>query len=111
MWLIVNLQKYFDVIYQNHKNNNKILYWQNITDHHVAGQLNPFLNAVGLPVKTDEYAGWLSEWFYLYLNDNAKRHEAPPKDMLLKLLYQVTNAPHHLTNEEYHQIFEDLSKA
>lgn len=95
-------------LYKNNQNNNKVLYWQNLTDHHVVGQLNPFLNQLDLPIHDKEFCGWNSDWLFLFLTNLSKRHSPPDKNILLKLLQKITVQQKLLSNDEYEKIFKEI---
>lgn len=91
--------------YTESKPLNKVLLWQNFTDHHVTDHLNPFLEARGIPLKDKCCSEWLTDDFFLHLNNVCKNHTPPPKEFILKLLYKISLEPGYLSNEEYSSLF------
>ncbi|UYO73878.1 hypothetical protein M0220_13470 [Halomonas qinghailakensis] len=87
-------------VYNEHTKN-KVIYWQNLTDHHVKEQLNPFLSKQGLLEIEDEFIGWVNDWLFLFVTNIEKRHTPPPKNILLKILQFVVNNDINKTSVEF----------
>lgn len=80
--LTSDLAKFYNSI----KYKNKVIYWQNISDHHVEQHLAPFLKENGLYLEKRLFSGWLNSWLYLHLTDSSDRHEPPPKLSIVRIL-------------------------
>lgn len=92
-------------LYEKTKSINKVLLWQNFTDHHVADHLNPFLQARGITHKNECVSGWIAEDFFLHLNNVCKNHAPPPKEFIIKTLYEISLKPGYLNDDEYLSLF------
>lgn len=90
------LSNYIDTdlasIYSRDNYKNRVIYLQNLTDHHVVRDLRPFLRTVfdwGFDCSS-LYSGHLSKNFYLHLTDWAENHRPPPREALYYLLERIT---------------------
>lgn len=77
--------------YNTIKNKNKIIYWQNISDHHVEQHLSPFFKKNGLDFEKKLFSDWINNWLYLHLTDSSERHEPPPKLAIARILQGLVN--------------------
>lgn len=63
---------------------NRLLYLQSVSDWHTEDHLYPFLRKMQIEPKfVSEYSGWLTERFYLHLEDFSEGH-LPPSEQLIK---------------------------
>lgn len=79
-------------IYSNEKFSNRVIYLQNLTDHHVSRDLKPFMEAVFNfeSCYSSPRSEQVSSNFYLHLTDWSKNHKPPPKEVLYYLLERLS---------------------
>ncbi|HEY1021177.1 MAG TPA: hypothetical protein VGE06_02635, partial [Flavisolibacter sp.] len=93
--MVTNIPEFYKKVHGN----NRIIYMQNVSDHHVETHLKPFLQIIGRDVPKNEYSQWIDENLYLHISNWSEGHTPPPRKTLQQLLEKFCQPSFEWTSE------------